>query len=138
MTNDETHQVLSSLAALAQAHRLAVFRLLVEHAPTGLTAGNIAERLALPPTSLSFHLKELSFAGLIVGRQDGRFVWYRANIATMNGLIAYLMANCCAQSAVCDPACAPACGPPNSPAPPILQRIAVASASRASRKRKAG
>jgi hypothetical protein len=56
----------------------------------------------------------------------------------MNGLIDYLMANCCAQSAVCDPDCVPACGPPRSPAPPILQRIAVASASRASRKRKAG
>jgi DNA-binding transcriptional ArsR family regulator len=104
----ETRQVLDALAALAQDHRLAVFRLLVEHAPTGLTAGNIAERLALPPTSLSFHLKELSVAGLIVGRQDGRFIWYSANIAAMNDLVAYLTRHCCAKSVVCDPACAPA------------------------------
>lgn len=138
MKSLETTQTLAVLAALAQQSRLAVFRLLVEHSPDELTAGAVAERLGLPPATLSFHLKELAHADLVVGRQDGRFVWYRANIATMNGLIAYLMANCCAQSAVCDPACAPACGPPNSPAPPILQRIAVASASRASRKRKTG
>lgn len=107
MAHDETPQVLKALAALAQAHRLAVFRLLVEHAPTGLTAGNIAERLALPPASLSFHLKELSLAGLIVGRQSGRFIWYSANIAAINDLVAYLAQNCCVKSVVCDPGCAP-------------------------------
>ncbi len=103
----KTPQALGALAALAQAHRLAVFRLLIEHTPTGLAAGDIAERLDLPPATLSFHLKELSHAGLIAGRQDGRFIWYSANVAVMNDLIAYLTRNCCAGSAVCDPACAP-------------------------------
>jgi ArsR family transcriptional regulator, arsenate/arsenite/antimonite-responsive transcriptional repressor len=65
----ETTKVLSALAALSQEHRLAVFRLLVEHAPEGLTPGVIAERLSLAPATLSFHLKELSHAGLIASRQ---------------------------------------------------------------------
>ena len=107
MAHDETPQVLKALAALAQANRLAVFRLLVEHAPTGLTAGNIAERLALPPASLSFHLKELSLAGLIVGRQSGRFIWYSANIAAINDWVAYLAQNSWVKTVVCDRGCAP-------------------------------
>ena len=61
----ETSNVIGALAALAQETRLAVYRLLVEHAPEGLPAGQIAERLGIPPPSLSFHLKELSRAGLI-------------------------------------------------------------------------
>ncbi len=126
----KTPQALSALAALAQPHRLAVFRLLVEHAPTGLAAGNIAERLELPPATLSFHLKELSHSGLIVGRQDGRFIWYSANIAVMNDLIAYLTRNCCAGSAVCDPACAPV----TSSFPQVL--VQVAQAERPPRKRR--
>lgn len=99
---------LAALSALAQESRLAVFRLLVEHAPEGLPAGSIAERVALAPATLSFHLKELAHAGLIVARQDGRFIWYRADLDAMNGLIGYLSENCCGSSAVCDPACAPA------------------------------
>jgi DNA-binding transcriptional ArsR family regulator len=130
MKNMKTPQALSALAALAQAHRLAVFRLLVEHAPTGLAAGNIAERLELPPATLSFHLKELSHSGLIAARQDGRFIWYSANIAVMNDLIAYLTRNCCAGSAVCDPACAPVA----SSFPQVL--VQVAQAERTPRKRR--
>ncbi len=107
----ETKRVLNALAALSQEHRLAVFRLLVEHAPEGLAAGVIAERLSLAPATLSFHLKELSHAGLIDSRQDGRFIWYRANVAAMNGLVAYLTENCCGASAVCDAACVPAAAP---------------------------
>ena len=103
----ETLNVLAALAALAQETRLAVYRLLVEHAPEGLPAGRVAESLGLAPASLSFHLKELTRAGLIVPRQDGRFVWYRADLGAMNGLLAYLTANCCRSSAVCDPECAP-------------------------------
>jgi DNA-binding transcriptional ArsR family regulator len=99
---------LAALAALAQETRLAVYRLLVEHAPEGLPAGQIADVLDVPPPSLSFHLKELSRAGLIASRQDGRFVWYRADLDAMNGLVGYLTENCCRSSAVCDPACAPA------------------------------
>jgi ArsR family transcriptional regulator len=103
----ETSNVLTALAALAQETRLAVYRLLVEHAPEGLPAGQIAERLDVPPASLSFHLKELWRAGLIDPRQDGRFVWYRADLSAMTGLVAYLTENCCRSSAACDPKCGP-------------------------------
>ena len=99
--------IVAALAALAQETRLATYRLLVEHAPDGLPAGQIAERLHIAPTSLSFHLKELTRAGLIVPTQDGRFVWYRADLDAMNGVVGYLTDNCCASSAVCDPKCAP-------------------------------
>lgn len=131
MKSMKTPQALGALAALAQAHRLAVFRLLIEHAPTGLAAGDIAERLELSPATLSFHLKELSHSGLIVGRQDGRFIWYSANIAVMSDLIAYLTRNCCAGSAVCDPACVPV----TSPIPQF--RVRVAQVERPPRKRRA-
>ena len=104
----ETSNVIGALAALAQETRLSVYRLLVEHAPDGLPAGQVAERLGIPPPSLSFHLKELSRAGLVLSRQDGRFVWYRADLDAMNGLVAYLTENCCRASAACGPSCAPA------------------------------
>jgi ArsR family transcriptional regulator len=103
----KTSGVLVALAALAQETRLAVYRLLVEHAPEGLPAGQVAERLGVPPASLSFHLKELTHAGLIVPRPDGRFVWYSADLDAMNGVVGYLTENCCRSSAVCDPKCAP-------------------------------
>ena len=96
-----------ALAALAQETRLAVYRLLVEHAPDGLPAGQIAERLGLPAPTLSFHLKEMWRAGLIAPRQDGRFVWYRADLAAMNALVGYLTENCCRASSTCDPSCGP-------------------------------
>lgn len=96
-----------ALAALAQETRLAVYRLLVEHAPEGLPAGQIAERLGLPAPTLSFHLKELWRAGLIAPRQEGRFVWYRADLTTMNALVGYLTENCCRASSTCDPSCGP-------------------------------
>ena len=112
----KTSEVVAALAALAQDTRLRVYRTLIEHAPEGLAAGEIAQRLDVPPATLSFHLKELARAGLITARQDGRFIWYRANIDAMNGLVAYLTENCCGSSAVCDPACVPAGAP---------QRVAV-------------
>jgi DNA-binding transcriptional ArsR family regulator len=96
-----------ALVALAQETRLAVYRLLVEHAPDGLPAGHIAERLGLPAPTLSFHLKEMWRAGLIAPRQDGRFVWYRADLAAMNALVGYLTENCCRASSTCDPSCGP-------------------------------
>ena len=104
----ETSNALLALAALAQETRLAVYRLLVEHAPDGLPAGDVAERLDIPAPSLSFHLKELWRAGLIAPRQDGRFVWYRADLSAMNALIGYLTENCCRASAACGPSCVPA------------------------------
>jgi ArsR family transcriptional regulator, arsenate/arsenite/antimonite-responsive transcriptional repressor len=103
----ETSSVVAALAALAQDTRLNVYRLLVEHAPEGLPAGQIAEQLGVPASSLSFHLKELTHAGLIAPKQEGRFLWYRADLDAMNGLVGYLTENCCRSSAVCDPKCAP-------------------------------
>lgn len=91
----ETKASLAALAALAQESRLAVFRLLVQAGPMGLAASKIAEHLDIPASSLSFHLKELSHAGLLSSRQDGRFVIYSANVETMNGLISFLTENCC-------------------------------------------
>ncbi len=119
MQSSETKQALDALSALAQESRLAVFRLLVEYSPDGLTAGTVAEKLAIAAPTLSFHLKELARAGLVASRQDGRFIWYRADIQAMNTLIAYLTRNCCAGSAVCDPAC----GPTGTAAPTVLARV---------------
>jgi DNA-binding transcriptional ArsR family regulator len=91
-----TQSALAALSALAQESRLAVFRLLVQAGPAGLAASKIAEHLDIAPSSLSFHLKELSHAGLLASKQDGRFVIYSANIEVMNGLVGFLTENCCA------------------------------------------
>src|SRR3989449_11716792 len=103
-----------ALAALAQETRLALFRLLVERGPEGLTPGRIAEVLGVPPATLSFHLKELANAGLICARQESRFIHYSADFAAMNGLVAYLTENCCRASDARDSACAPECKPKHS------------------------
>lgn len=99
----ETNDVVTALAALAHPSRLAVFRLLVEAGPEGLAAGELSERLETPRSSLSFHLKELSHAGLVSARQEGRFLFYSANYPAMNALVDYLTENCCSGSA-CPPA----------------------------------
>lgn len=91
----ETKYVLSALAALAQESRLAIFRLLVRIGPQGMAASKIAEELGIPSSSLSFHLKELSHAGLVVPRQDGRYIIYAANFDTMNELMGFLTDSCC-------------------------------------------
>lgn len=91
----ETKAALLALAALAHGARLHVFRTLVQAGPQGLAAGKIAELAALPPSSLSFHLKELVHAELIESHPAGRFVIYNARFATMNDLIGYLTENCC-------------------------------------------
>jgi DNA-binding transcriptional ArsR family regulator len=90
-----TKEVITALAALAQESRLATFRLLVQAGPAGLAASKIAEALGTPASSMSFHLKELTHAGLIVPRHEGRFVIYSANFQQMNGLLAFLTDNCC-------------------------------------------
>jgi len=91
----ETKTVLMAMAALAQPSRLAAFRLLVQAGPEGLAASRIGEALAIAPSSLSFHLKELTNAGLLTSRQDGRFIIYAADIGTINGVIGFLTDNCC-------------------------------------------
>lgn len=92
----EIKPVIAALAALAQESRLAIYRLLVQAGPGGMTPGKIAAELGIPPSSLSFHLKELVHAQLITATQDGRFLLYAANFATVNGLISFLTENCCA------------------------------------------
>jgi len=104
----DTKAILAALAALAQESRLAVFRLLVQAGPAGLAASKIAEHLDIPSSSLSFHLKELSHAGLLSSRQDGRFVIYSASVETMNGLIGFLTENCCG-GVPCDAAAGSVC-----------------------------
>lgn len=104
----ETKQVISALAALAQESRLAIFRALVQAGPTGLAASKIGEQLGIPPSSLSFHLKELTHAGLVSSTQEGRFVIYAAEYQTMNGLVFFLTENCCGGNP-CIPVCSPAC-----------------------------
>lgn len=98
----ETKTAVTALAALAHDSRLAVFRLLVQAGPAGLAASRIAEQLAIPPSSLSFHLKELSHARMVTGTQDGRSIIYAAQFGTMNDLLAYLTDNCCGGNA-CSP-----------------------------------
>jgi len=85
----------TSLAALAQTQRLRAFRALVVAGPDGLTPGVIAEQLAIAPSALSFHLKELSHAGLVSSEARGRNLIYRAEFARMNALLAYLTEQCC-------------------------------------------
>ncbi len=104
----DTKTALAALAALAQESRLAVFRLLVQAGPAGIAASKIAEHLDIAPSSLSFHLKELTHAGLLAAKQDGRFVIYSANVAAMNGLVGFLTENCCG-GAPCGVASADAC-----------------------------
>ncbi|MBU2284906.1 MAG: helix-turn-helix domain-containing protein, partial [Gammaproteobacteria bacterium] len=83
------------LAALAQPVRLRVFRALVVAGPAGLTPGVLSEQLEVAPTSLSFHLKELTHAGLVSQERDGRNLIYRASFDRMNALLGYLTENCC-------------------------------------------
>ena len=91
----EQTAVVQALAALAQPLRLQVFRALVVAGPQGLTPGAMSEGTGVPPNTLSFHLKELSNAGLVSQQRDGRFLIYRADFERMNGLLAYLTENCC-------------------------------------------
>ena len=91
----EKHVALVVFESLSSGVRLDVYRLLVEHAPEGMVAGEIATTLDLPPTNLSFHLKALLQAGLVSVEQEGRFQRYRANLPLMQELIAYLTAECC-------------------------------------------
>ena len=88
-------KAIKALSALAQEHRLAAFRLLVAAGPKGLSAGLLAEQLGLVPSSMSFHLAQLGHAGLVRQRRQSRSIIYAADIAAMNGLMAYLGDNCC-------------------------------------------
>lgn len=93
-------EVIQCLAAIAQALRLRLFRALVVAGPDGLTPGMLAEKLEVAGNTLSFHLKELTHAGLVTQERQGRNLIYRASFTTMNELLAYLTENCC-EGAAC-------------------------------------
>jgi DNA-binding transcriptional ArsR family regulator len=105
--------IVKALAALAQESRLLLFRALVKRGPEGYTPGEIIERLGIPAPTLSFHLKTLSAAGLVVARREGRFIFYSASFEKMNSLIGFLTDQCCSlatgdcSSAACSPSRAP-------------------------------
>jgi ArsR family transcriptional regulator, arsenate/arsenite/antimonite-responsive transcriptional repressor len=107
----ESPHAVGALGALAHETRLALFRLLVQKGPEGLSAGLIAESLGVAPSSLSFHLQQLVHAQLITQRRLSRQLIYAADFAAMNGLVAYLTENCCGREGSCAPACDPAAKP---------------------------
>jgi DNA-binding transcriptional ArsR family regulator len=103
----------AALGALAHEHRLGVFRLLVEQGPEGLSAGEIAEKVGLLPSSLTFHTQALQRAGLINQQRVSRQLIYAADFESMNALVDYLTKNCCGGAQACGPACAPVSAKPN-------------------------
>ena len=98
--------IIAALGALAHEHRLAIYRLLVERGPEGLSAGAIGDRIGLLPSSLTFHLQNLQRAALITRQRVSRQLFYSVDFAAMNGLVGYLTENCCRESG--DECCAPA------------------------------
>lgn len=113
----ESETAVNALGALAQEHRLGLFRLLVQAGEAGMPAGAIAEALGVPNSSLSFHLAQLHRAGLINQERQHRSLIYTANYASMNALMTYLLENCCAGAGCGVEA---ACG--SEPAPVSQQR----------------
>jgi DNA-binding transcriptional ArsR family regulator len=91
----EITAAVTALAALAQETRLAIYRLLVEVGPDGVSAGQIGETLAVPGATLSFHLKELARAGLVSSRQERQFIYYAVDFERMAELMTFLTQNCC-------------------------------------------
>jgi DNA-binding transcriptional ArsR family regulator len=104
----ESDEVVKALGALAQESRLAIFRLLVERGPEGFTPSELSGQLTVPAPTLSFHLKELQHADLLISRRRGRNLFYSANFPAMNALVSYLTENCCS---LADSHGAAGCGP---------------------------
>jgi len=103
--------VIGALGALAQETRLEIFRLLVQKGPEGLPAGEIGARLRQPSPTMSFHLNQLRFAGLVTSRRESRSVIYSANFKAMNELLNYLTENCCGgRPELCSSAALSGCG----------------------------
>jgi len=104
----EAVSVIRALGALAQEHRLAVFRLLVQAGPAGMPAGALADALGVPASSMSFHLAQLANAGLVTQRRQSRSIIYATDFGAMNALMAYMTENCCGGvSCVPASACSP-------------------------------
>jgi ArsR family transcriptional regulator len=114
--------IIGALSALAQETRLDIFRLLANKGPEGLPAGEIGERLGQPSPTMSFHLNQLRFAGLISSRRESRSIIYSANFKAMNGLLAYLTENCCGRRLeLCHPA-GPGGGAECAPQQPVTSK----------------
>jgi ArsR family transcriptional regulator, arsenate/arsenite/antimonite-responsive transcriptional repressor len=104
----KTQEVISALSALASEARLAVYRMLVKRGPEGYTPSELIKRLDLPAPTLSFHLKGLVQAGLVVSRRDGRNLYYSPSFERMNALVRFLTENCCSLAGeACDTNCQP-------------------------------
>jgi ArsR family transcriptional regulator len=104
----KSQEAIHALSALASEARLAVFRLLVKRGPEGYTPSELIERLGVPAPTLSFHLKELANAELIMSRREGRNLYYSPNFARMNALVGFLTENCCS---LANEACGANCQP---------------------------
>ena len=118
----KSQDAIGALSALASEARLAVFRLLVKRGPDGYTPSELSRRLGVPSPTLSFHLRELLNAGLVVGRRDGRNLFYSPNLERMQSLVGFLTDNCCT---LADRACGPNCQPL-----PAASRVAPAAKQR--------
>ena len=112
----EKSEAVAALAALAQANRLDVYRLLVQAGPLGMPAGNVASALKLAPNTLTFHFDRLRQAGLVSVRRDGRSMIYAAQYDVMNALLGYLTDNCCGGAS---------CAPSNTRKPRRAKRVKV-------------
>jgi DNA-binding transcriptional ArsR family regulator len=116
----DSNRAVNALSALGHETRLALYRMLVERGPDGLPAGIIAERLDVPPSSLSFHLQHLNRAGLITQRRLHRQLIYAADFTAMNDLLGYLTENCCGRGST--QLCAPLCNPAAAPVASVAKR----------------
>lgn len=115
--------VIAALGALAQGTRLDIFRLLVQKGPEGMPAGEIGARLGQPSPTLSFHLNQLRFAGLVRSRRESRSIIYSANFKATSDLLAYLTENCCGgRPELCSSVAAPGCGSECAPRPAVTPK----------------
>ena len=104
----KSEDAIGALSALASESRLAVFRLLVKRGPEGYTPSELTKRLAVPAPTLSFHVKGLVQAGLVISRREGRNLFYSPNFERMNTLVGFLTENCCSLAGQdCGPDCQP-------------------------------
>jgi ArsR family transcriptional regulator, arsenate/arsenite/antimonite-responsive transcriptional repressor len=109
----KSREAIAALSALASESRLAVFRLLVRRGPEGYTPSELAARLDLPAPTLSFHLKGLLQAGLVVSRREARNLFYSPDFERMNTLVGFLTENCCS---LADQGCGTGCEPQSAAA----------------------
>ena len=128
---DETHAV-GALGALAHENRLAIYRMLVEQGPAGLPAGAIADRLGIPPSSLTFHLQQLLHASLVTQRRASRQLIYAADFTAMNGLVTYLTENCCVAEDCCGQGGQEASMPNSTRTPEAIQAVKLTPTRRKS------